>query len=253
MKIAIPLWTIWFMFGLTYYGIILLTSRVYQKDSADDDEAFVCDFSYSEIFLSSASEAAGIALTAVVIDRWGRRGSQTSLYGCAGIGVALMGMQKLLHMSDPVFTVWALFARITSMAATSVTMVITPELFETKTRASGHAVGAIFCRLGGFCTPYLVNSSESVFFIAIVLGIGNIISMMCSFLLPETRGKPVSHDTLYIFKILWGCIDADLDHLSDVTKRESEFYRSHNKTKDFRNERTSSSEPLLADHSADFE
>lgn len=187
-RITVPLWTIWFLFGLTYYGIILLTARVYQKGSEDDDGEFVCDFSYAEIFISSASEVAGIALTAIIIDRWGRLGSQTSLYAGAGIGVLLMGMHHLLHMSDSVFTMWALLARITSMAATSVTMVVTPELFETKTRASGHSIGSIFSRLGGFCTPYLVNSSESVLFVAVVLGAGNILAMMCSFLLPETRG-----------------------------------------------------------------
>ena len=194
-RITVPLWAIWFLFGLTYYGIILLTARVYQKGSDDDDGEFVCDFSYAEIFISSASEVAGIALTAVIIDRWGRIGSQTTLYAGAGIGVVLMGMHHLLHMSDSVFTMWALLARITSMAATSVTMVVTPELFETKTRSSGHSIGSIFSRLGGFCTPYLVNSSESVLFVATVLGAGNILAMTCSFLLPETRG-------LYLLRIV---------------------------------------------------
>jgi hypothetical protein len=188
MRITVPLWTVWFLFGLTYYGIILLTARVYQKGGGDDDGEFVCDFSYPEIFFSAASEVAGIAMTAVVIDRWGRLGSQTSLYGLAGVGVILMGMQHLLHMSEAHFTVWALIARIASMAATSVTMVITPELFTTKTRASGHSIGAVFSRFGGFTTPYLVNSSQSILFVAVVLGIANIVAMICSFTLPETKG-----------------------------------------------------------------
>jgi MFS family permease len=68
LYISVPLWIIWVMFGLTYYGIILLTARLYQHSNEDDD-GFVCDFDYADIFYSAASEVAGVALTALVVDR----------------------------------------------------------------------------------------------------------------------------------------------------------------------------------------
>jgi hypothetical protein len=192
-KVTFPLWLIWFLFGVTYYGIILLTSRVYQKsdnsDDQDDDggDEFSCDFAYPEIFMSAASEAAGIALTAAVIDPLGRRWSQVILYGCAGLGVFLMGYRHAWHMPSALFTSIALFARVTSMAATSVTMVITPELFSTRMRATGHAVGSSFQRVGGFLSPFIVNSDASVMTVAIVLAIGNFMAMGASCMLPETK------------------------------------------------------------------
>lgn len=117
--------------------------------------------------------------------RYGRKHSQTSLYGLAAVGVLLTG----LPLDKGVTRVMAIGARITSMAATSVTMVITPELFPTSMRASGHSVASSFARLGGFATPFLVNSTLSIFLVALVLAIGNAIAMLAAFGLPETKGS----------------------------------------------------------------
>jgi MFS family permease len=117
--------------------------------------------------------------------RYGRKHSQTSLYGLAAVGVLLTG----LPLGKGVSRITAILARIASMAATSVTMVITPELFPTSMRASGHSVASSFARLGGFATPFLVNSPLSIFLVALVLAIGNAIAMLFAFALPETKGK----------------------------------------------------------------
>lgn len=69
LYISLPLWTIWVMFGLTYYGIIMLTSRLYEHNN-DDDDGFKCDFAYADIFYSAVSEVVGVALTAAVVDRY---------------------------------------------------------------------------------------------------------------------------------------------------------------------------------------
>lgn len=34
--ITLPLWVVWMCFGFTYYGIILFTGRMYDKDGDDD-------------------------------------------------------------------------------------------------------------------------------------------------------------------------------------------------------------------------
>ena len=117
--------------------------------------------------------------------RYGRKHSQTSLYGLAAVGVLLTG----LPLDKGVTRIMAIGARITSMAATSVTMVITPELFPTSMRASGRSVASSFARLGGFATPFLVNSTLSIFLVALVLSIGNAIAMLAAFGLPETKGS----------------------------------------------------------------
>ena len=125
LPISIPLFTVWFLFGWTYYGIIFLVSRIYSKDGDDDaDDGFTCDFEYSEIFYNASSEVIGVALTALMIDRVGRNGSQTSLYLFSGVFFILIG----IPMSDIGLSVTGFLARIGSMAATSVTMVCKPSL-----------------------------------------------------------------------------------------------------------------------------
>lgn len=57
-----------------YYGVVLFVTRIYDKDSGDDDDtdddSDTCDFNYQEIFVSAASESVGVLLVALVIDWW---------------------------------------------------------------------------------------------------------------------------------------------------------------------------------------
>ena len=198
LPISIPLFTVWFLFGWTYYGIIFLVSRIYSKSSDDDgDDAseYTCDFEYSDIFYNAASEVIGVALTAVVIDRFGRNRSQTTLYVLSGVFVALLGVK----MSDVGVSVVGMLARIGSMGATSVTMVVTPELFPTRMRATGHAVCSSFQRIGGFAAPFLVNSPASLVVVALLLGAGNWMAAVCSYTLPETKGSLLTN-MYYLYK-----------------------------------------------------
>lgn len=69
LPISIPLWTLWACFGFCYYGVVLLISRVFQNDSSDDD-GYTCDFQYADIFISAVSEVGGVAICAIIIDRF---------------------------------------------------------------------------------------------------------------------------------------------------------------------------------------
>ena len=159
-------------------------ARIYAKDSEDESSsAYVCDFDYANIFYNAISEVVGVALTALVIDRYGRLRSQTSLYGIAGVFFFLIGISGSGLWISSV----SVAARIFSMAATSVTMVVTPELFPTRLRATGHAVCSCFSRIGGFAAPFIVNSKLSVYVIAFVLALGNSVAAGSSFCLPETK------------------------------------------------------------------
>jgi hypothetical protein len=93
--ISFAIWTIWIGFGFTYYGIILLISRIYSmnenndNDSNDNDDTATCSFEYLPIFVSSISEFIGIALGTCVIDRLGRVNSQFIFYSVTGISVLI--------------------------------------------------------------------------------------------------------------------------------------------------------------------
>jgi MFS transporter, putative metabolite:H+ symporter len=114
-KTSLPLWTVWLMFGFTYYGLILFVGRLYatSDDDADDDGSSTCSFDYSAIFINSAAEVAGCTLGFLLIDRLGRVRSQTSFYILAGLSVFLMGFET----KAVAVMVVGIFGRIGSLAA----------------------------------------------------------------------------------------------------------------------------------------
>lgn len=95
-RLSFPLWAVWMTFGFTYYGIILLVTRLYTaaSTSASGDDGSTCNFTYSFIFINSCSELVGVFLASIVIDRWGRSRTQTVFYLLAGFSVALMGIKQ---------------------------------------------------------------------------------------------------------------------------------------------------------------
>mmetsp|Transcript_5193 Transcript_5193/g.7975 ORF Transcript_5193/g.7975 Transcript_5193/m.7975 type:complete len:473 (+) Transcript_5193:68-1486(+) len=184
IQITLPLWVVWLGFGFTYYGVILFVARLFQHEGDDDDNP-TCDFNYDEIFVSAVAEVVGVSLTAFVIDRWGRVGTQSSLYIGAGIAVLCMGLQ----LPGSALTAVSIVARFTAMGAASATWVATPELYDTKMRATAHAVANSISHLGGFLCPFLIDSTRvSDTTIGIIMAAVNITAGVCVLFLPETLG-----------------------------------------------------------------
>lgn len=108
------------------------------------------------------------------------------MFICAGIGVALMG----ISMPFAAMMVVSLFARLAEVAVVSAVWVATPELFPTEHRITGHSVASCMIRIGAFCVPYLVQSSQvQKSIIGIVLGCVNFIGFIAVSFLPETASK----------------------------------------------------------------
>lgn len=111
-NITLPLWLVWAIFGLTYYGIILFVSRIYAKAN-DDDSNNKCSFDYSSIFINSLAELGGVTISAFFLDRFGRIKMQIVFYFISGIAVFLMGFE-----SSPVsILVTSIIGRMAVMAA----------------------------------------------------------------------------------------------------------------------------------------
>jgi MFS transporter, putative metabolite:H+ symporter len=189
-RVSVPLWIAWLSFGFCYFGVILFVTKVFEADSdADDDDALTCDFDYQSIFVSATSEIVGIFLAAYIIEKWGRVPSQVSMFALAGLGVFCMG----IRMTDGPLICISIFARLTAVAANSSVWVITPELYTTELRATGHSVANCFARVGAFLSPFLVeNRSVSHMVIGLVLALMNFVGVCAALCLPETLGKKMS-------------------------------------------------------------
>ena len=98
LKISIPLWIIWFVFGVTYYGLVLFVNRLYTVNDTSDSSTTSstnrnnCVFDYPPIFFNAIAEILGVFIATLVVDRWGRIRTQQVFFTLAGVAAALMGM-----------------------------------------------------------------------------------------------------------------------------------------------------------------
>ena len=182
LPITIPLWALWFCFGFMYYGIVLLISRIFQKET--DDDGYTCDFDYLEIFISALSELGGVLICMYLIGRLGRVKIQIGFYAAVAVVVIFMGIK----IPSFLLVVFSTLGRMCAMGATIVTWVATPELFPTRVRASGHSIASSIGRLGAFLVPFLVSSAAPVFLVCIALSAISAAAAISVYFLPETKG-----------------------------------------------------------------
>ena len=184
-RITLPLWLIWFCFGVAYYGLVLLIGKMFERAS---ERSHYCNFNTTAIFLGSAAEAVGILVAAVFVSPWGRMGTQAALYAGGAVSALLMG----LDLPNATIVVVSIFARATVMGASAAMWVATPELLSTRMRSTGHAIANSFSRVGAFIAPLLINSHVfSVSSLTIIFTVLNAVAVIASFFLPETAGECV--------------------------------------------------------------
>ena len=181
--VSVPLWMTWLGFGFSYYGVILLVTRLFTDPASASASAGSCSFDYPAIFFNATSEVVGVMAAALFIDKLGRTRSQALLYLSAAVCVLCVG----LPMQYSLTTFVSVMARLATMGASAVTWVATSELYPTKVRATGHAVCNFFARMGSFCCPYVVfgvSTREA----GLLLFAVNMVAAVSSIVLPETKG-----------------------------------------------------------------
>lgn len=183
-RISIPLALIWFSFGFTYYGFILLVSRIYSSESSTTDDSSTCEFDYAPIFINSCAEILGLFIVINTIDNFGRIQTQILLYAAGALLILLMGM----NLPYNVILVIAWFARCAVMGSSSTTWVATTEILPTQYRAIGHAFFNSIARIAAALVPYYVASNLSFLGVAVGFCAINLMATFCSYILPETKG-----------------------------------------------------------------
>ena len=115
-RISLPLGLVWLCFGLSYYGVILLVSRLY---SSSDDDGSSCSFDYEYIFINSSAEIVGVTIAGFVIDNAGRIRTQCGFYLMGSVMMMILGF----NMSTTGVLVIAWLARLAAMASSCATWV----------------------------------------------------------------------------------------------------------------------------------
>lgn len=170
---TILLWSIWFSFGVTYYGIVLYIANIYSygSDSRGTGNAAQCSFDYSSIILNSLSEFFGTTIAVAGATRWNHIRAQLVFYVVAGISAVLLGVMhsvakaSVMHDSSNfspiafIVLLLSFLARISIMSASTLTWTMTPPMIPTQYRSFGHALCVALSKIGAIVSPYLIYLS----------------------------------------------------------------------------------------------
>ncbi|CAK9102232.1 Synaptic vesicle 2-related protein (SV2-related protein) [Durusdinium trenchii] len=202
---------VWFSFGVSYYGVVMLLPRIFNK-TGDESEALAsaCSvgFNFQDLAIASLCEILGVMIAVCTIDSPGRVPTQGFAYILTGICSFMLGFR---YLGETFLIIVASIGRFGAMLASCATWVQCPELFPTTVRGEAHSLMNLMSKLGAFLAPFIISD----IFTQVQCG-----SMMCAisllaagfaFSLPETAGEELSAasevaETVYA--------DSDLSELS---------------------------------------
>ncbi|CAN0257824.1 unnamed protein product [Ectocarpus sp. 6 AP-2014] len=173
---------IWAAFGFLYYGVILLSSKIL----GESDE---CSFDYSILLFASASELVANVLTRFYVDRLDRRLSMSINFTVSAVMTVLMPVNSAMAW----LLVTSFFARGASYVSACLAWIVTPELYPTQIRSTGHALSNALARCGAIGASYWVATPFSNEVIAIGLCVVGIIGAFTAQALPSGH-RPESDD-----------------------------------------------------------
>lgn len=204
---TVLLWFIWFVNAFSYYGLVLLTTELFQEGGAcgmskGNKEEVQCSLEckylnsddYKDLLWTTLSEFPGLLVTLWAIDRLGRRKTMAlcflvfslciiPLYGC--VGRASM-------------TVLIFIARAFIAGGFQAAYVYTPEVYPTATRALGLGTSSGMARVGALITPFVaqVMLESSVYLALSVYCCCCLFAAVASCALPiETTGRSLQESS----------------------------------------------------------
>lgn len=201
IRITLLLWMLYFGNVFSYYGIILLTSKLSSGQSGCsstknlDSQNFQDTSLYVNTFITSLAELPGLLLAAILVDRVGRRLSTAIMFvlGC-------IFLFPLVTTQSAALTTGLLFgARMFAIGTFTVASIYCPELYPTAVRATGAGTASSIGRIGGIVAPLvavgLVSGCHQA--AAIVLfETAMVAAAVCALMFPyDTKGRELS-DTI---------------------------------------------------------
>ncbi|XP_030643373.1 synaptic vesicle 2-related protein-like [Chanos chanos] len=206
-RTTILLWLIWFCNAFLYYGLVLLTTELFQVDdvchvSKDVKTEPRCRLGcktltmddYKDLLWTTLAEFTGLFVVLWVVDRLGRR---KSIVLCFFI-FALCILPLYACTGRTVLIVFIFLARAAITAGWQVVFVYTPEVYPTATRAIGIGTSSGMARVGALLTPFIaqVLLETSVYLTLSVYFLCSILGMAATCALPiETAGRALQEST----------------------------------------------------------
>ncbi|XP_040275623.1 LOW QUALITY PROTEIN: synaptic vesicle 2-related protein [Bufo bufo] len=196
------LWFIWFSNAFSYYGLVLLTTELFQAGDACSISSrrkavkpkcsLSCEYltveDYKDLLWTTLSEFPGVLVTLWIIDRLGRKKTMAICF----FVFSLCSLLLFLCVGRNVLTVLLFIARAFISGGFQAAYVYTPEVYPTATRALGLGTCSGMARVGALITPFIaqVMLESSIYLTVLVYSGCCLLAALAACFLPiETKGR----------------------------------------------------------------
>ncbi|KAL6893531.1 hypothetical protein ACP4OV_007629 [Aristida adscensionis] len=194
LRSTILLWFVFYANSFGYYGVVLLTSELSDANRSCKSgvifEVFQKDTNlYKDTFITSLAEIPGLILSAVLVDRFGRKASMWSMMFacCAFLGPLVQ------HQNELLTTILLFGARACAMGSFTVLCLYAPEVYPTSVRSTGVGIATAIGRIGGVVCPVVAvamlrscHQMEAIMVFVLVLCLAGV---ACILFPVETKGR----------------------------------------------------------------
>ncbi|XXG79466.1 hypothetical protein AAC387_Pa09g0525 [Persea americana] len=158
-KSTILLWVVFFGNAFSYYGLVLLTSKLSNGNSKCASNTLSSENSkddnlYRNVLVTSFAEIPGLLLSAAIVDRVGRKLSMSAMFflGCIFL------LPLLVHQPEILTTGLLFGARMCITGTFTVVYIYAPEIYPTSVRTTGVGAASSIGRIGGMICPLVAVS-----------------------------------------------------------------------------------------------
>ncbi|XP_032899641.1 synaptic vesicle 2-related protein [Amblyraja radiata] len=199
---TILLWFIWFSNAFSYYGLVLLTTELFQEGDVCGMAAserkpegrcsLECKYlnatDYTDLLWTTLSEFPGVLITLWIIDRIGRKKTMAVSF----LMFSFFALLLFACVGRFTLTVFLFIARAFISGGFQAAYVYTPEVYPTATRALGLGTCSGMARVGALITPFIaqVMLESSIYLTLSVYSGCCLLAALASCFLPiETMGR----------------------------------------------------------------
>ncbi|XP_041825115.1 synaptic vesicle 2-related protein-like [Melanotaenia boesemani] len=207
-RTTLLLWFIWFANAFSYYGIVLLTTELFQagdscgvtqgakiEPSCSLECKYLTSEDYKDLLWTTLAEFPGLFIIVVAVEYIGRKKSMALSF----FMFSLFTLPLFACIGRIALTIVIFVSRAFISGGYQVVFVYTPEVFPTETRAVAMGTSSAMAKIGALITPFVaqVLLRTSVYLTLSVYCGCCLLAGIASLLLPvETLGRVLQESTL---------------------------------------------------------
>ncbi|CAJ1070556.1 synaptic vesicle 2-related protein [Xyrichtys novacula] len=165
-KTTLLLWFIWFVHAFSYYGIVLLTTELFQagdscgsahgakiEPSCSLECKHLTSADYKDLLWTTLAEFPGLLVVLLVVDRIGRKKSMALCFFM--FSLCILPLYACIERIP--LTIFIFIARAFISGGYQVAFVYTPEVYPTENRALAMGTCSAMARVGALITPFVAQ------------------------------------------------------------------------------------------------